>query len=65
MDADAATDRFAQLFDHHAPELLRYCFRRTADAALAEDLVADARQRDSRSPSKPCSRHANQNCYAT
>ena len=40
MDTDADTDRFAQLFDHHAPELLRYCFRRTADAALAEDLVS-------------------------
>jgi RNA polymerase sigma factor (sigma-70 family) len=39
MDADD-TDRFAQLFDQHAPELLRYCFRRTADAALAEDLVS-------------------------
>ncbi len=38
MDADA--DRFTQLFDRHAAELLRYCFRRTADAALAEDLVS-------------------------
>ena len=34
---DAA--RYAQLFDRHAPELLRYCFRRTANAALAEDIV--------------------------
>lgn len=40
MDADADTERFAQLFDEHAPALLRYCFRRTADAALAEDLVS-------------------------
>jgi RNA polymerase sigma-70 factor (ECF subfamily) len=39
-DADADTARFAQLFDRHANELLRYCFRRTADAALAEDLVS-------------------------
>jgi RNA polymerase sigma factor (sigma-70 family) len=31
---------FEQLFERHAPELLRYCFRRTADAALAEDLVS-------------------------
>ncbi len=38
MDADA--DRFTELFDRHAAELLRYCFRRTADAALAEDLVS-------------------------
>ncbi len=42
MTAETATDdaRFAQLFDSHAAELLRYCFRRTADAALAEDLVS-------------------------
>lgn len=39
-DADADTLRFARLYDRHAPELLRYCFRRTADAALAEDLVS-------------------------
>jgi RNA polymerase sigma-70 factor (ECF subfamily) len=31
---------FEDLFDRHAAELLRYCFRRTADAALAEDLVS-------------------------
>ena len=31
---------FAELFHRHASELLRYCFRRTADAALAEDLVS-------------------------
>ena len=31
---------FAELFERHAGELLRYCFRRTADAALAEDLVS-------------------------
>ena len=31
---------FERHFERHAPELLRYCFRRTADTALAEDLVA-------------------------
>ena len=31
---------FERLFERHAPELLRYCFRRTADAAAAEDLVS-------------------------
>ena len=34
------TEHFASLFDRHAAALLRYAFRRTADAALAEDLVA-------------------------
>jgi RNA polymerase sigma-70 factor (ECF subfamily) len=38
--ADPNAARFAELFDRHARELLRYCFRRTADAALAEDLVS-------------------------
>jgi RNA polymerase sigma-70 factor, ECF subfamily len=33
-------DDFAVLYDRHAAEPLRYCFRRTADAALAEDLVS-------------------------
>ena len=37
---DRDSGRHAQLFDRHATELLRYCFRRTADAALAEDLVS-------------------------
>jgi RNA polymerase sigma factor (sigma-70 family) len=37
---DPDTARFERLFDRHAAELLRYCFRRTADAALAEDLVS-------------------------
>jgi RNA polymerase sigma factor (sigma-70 family) len=40
MPTDADTARFAQLYDRHAAELLRYCFRRTADMALAEDLVS-------------------------
>jgi RNA polymerase sigma factor (sigma-70 family) len=40
MPSAADTARFARLFDSHAPELLRYCFRRTADTALAEDLVS-------------------------
>ena len=40
MPPDADASRFAALFDRHAAELLRYCFRRTADAAAAEDLVS-------------------------
>lgn len=40
MRPDADTARFERLFDRHAAELLGYCFRRTADAALAEDLVS-------------------------
>lgn len=40
MHSDVDTARFATLFDRHAAELLRYCFRRTADSALAEDLVS-------------------------
>ena len=39
IDPDADSARFEALFDRHAAELLRFCFRRTADAALAEDLV--------------------------
>lgn len=40
MATDDDTTRFARLYDRHAPALLRYCFRRTGDAALAEDLVS-------------------------
>src|SRR3712207_2939083 len=40
MPEQPPDERFAQLFDRHAAELLRYCFRRTADAAAAEDLVS-------------------------
>jgi delta 1-pyrroline-5-carboxylate dehydrogenase len=46
-DADADSARFAQLFDRHAAELLRFRFRRTADAALAEDLVSVDEVRES------------------
>jgi RNA polymerase sigma factor (sigma-70 family) len=35
-DADA----FGVLFERHAPSVLQFCFRRTADAALAEDLTS-------------------------
>jgi RNA polymerase sigma factor (sigma-70 family) len=35
-DADA----FGVLFERHAPAVLQFCFRRTADAALAEDLTS-------------------------
>lgn len=40
VQATADTAHFEELFDRHARELLRYCFRRTADAALAEDAVS-------------------------
>ena len=40
MESPTETSRFEELFDRHAAELLRYCFRRTADAALAEDAVS-------------------------
>lgn len=40
FDSHADTARFERLFDRHAAELLTYCFRRTADAQLAEDLVS-------------------------
>ena len=33
-------DAFGTLFERHAPEVLRFCFRRTGDAALAEDLTS-------------------------
>jgi RNA polymerase sigma-70 factor (ECF subfamily) len=35
-DADA----FGVLFERHGPAVLQFCFRRTADAALAEDLTS-------------------------
>ncbi len=34
------TDAFGVLFDRHAGAILAYCFRRTADQALAEDLTS-------------------------
>ncbi|HEV2812273.1 MAG TPA: RNA polymerase sigma factor [Solirubrobacteraceae bacterium] len=40
MTSRADTDHFAALFDRHAAELLRYCFRRPANASAAEDLVS-------------------------
>lgn len=33
-------DSFGILFERHAPTVLQFCFRRTADAALAEDLTS-------------------------
>ena len=42
MNPDDGSALFARLYDRHAAELLRYCFRRTADASLAEDLVSIA-----------------------
>jgi RNA polymerase sigma factor (sigma-70 family) len=36
----AESEIFEQLYDLHARELLHYCFRRTGDAAGAEDMVA-------------------------
>ncbi len=35
-DAEA----FGALFERHAPAVLRFCFRRTANAAVAEDLTS-------------------------
>jgi hypothetical protein len=35
-DADA----FGVLFERHAPSVLRFCFRRTGNATLAEDLTS-------------------------
>ena len=35
-------DVFGELFDRHARVLYNYCFRRTADWALAEDLMSTA-----------------------
>jgi RNA polymerase sigma-70 factor (ECF subfamily) len=34
------TDAFGVLFERHAPGVLRFCFRRTGNAALAEDLTS-------------------------
>lgn len=34
------SDRFAELYDRHAAELLRFCFRRTGNATDAQDLVS-------------------------
>jgi DNA-directed RNA polymerase specialized sigma24 family protein len=46
-DADLLTraqrgerDAFGELFERHAPAVLRFCFRRTGNAALAEDLMS-------------------------
>jgi RNA polymerase sigma factor (sigma-70 family) len=33
-------EAFGTLFERHAPAVLRFCFRRTGDAALAEDLTS-------------------------
>jgi RNA polymerase sigma-70 factor (ECF subfamily) len=33
-------DAFGELFERHAPSVLRFCFRRTGNAALAEDLTS-------------------------
>jgi RNA polymerase sigma-70 factor, ECF subfamily len=33
-------EAFGVLFERHAAAVLRYCFRRTGDAALAEDLTS-------------------------
>ena len=34
------SESFGHLFERHAPAVLRFCFRRTGDAALAEDLTS-------------------------
>jgi RNA polymerase sigma-70 factor (ECF subfamily) len=34
------TEAFGALFERHAPAVLRFCFRRTANAAVAEDLTS-------------------------
>jgi RNA polymerase sigma factor (sigma-70 family) len=46
-DADLLTraqrgerDAFGELFERHAPAVLRFCFRRTGNAAVAEDLTS-------------------------
>ena len=36
----ATSDEFAELFDCHARTVYNYCFRRTADWSLAEDLTS-------------------------
>jgi RNA polymerase sigma-70 factor (ECF subfamily) len=33
-------DAFGTLFERHGPTVLQFCFRRTADAAVAEDLTS-------------------------
>jgi RNA polymerase sigma factor (sigma-70 family) len=38
LDGDA--EAFGQLYDRHARSIYNFCFRRTADWAIAEDLVA-------------------------
>jgi RNA polymerase sigma factor (sigma-70 family) len=49
LDTDAAllartqagdTEAFGTLFERHAPAVLRFCFRRTGNAAVAEDLTS-------------------------
>jgi RNA polymerase sigma factor (sigma-70 family) len=46
-DADLLTraqrgerDAFGELFERHAPAVLRFCFRRTGNSAVAEDLTS-------------------------
>jgi RNA polymerase sigma factor (sigma-70 family) len=34
------TEAFGALFERHAPAVLRFCFRRTGNAAAAEDLTS-------------------------
>jgi RNA polymerase sigma factor (sigma-70 family) len=34
------TEAFGTLFERHAPAVLRFCFRRTGNAAVAEDLTS-------------------------
>jgi RNA polymerase sigma factor (sigma-70 family) len=38
QDGDA--NAFGELFERHAPAVLRFCFRRTGNAAVAEDLTS-------------------------
>lgn len=38
--AEGNRDAFATLFDRHASAVYTYCFRRTADWALAEDMTS-------------------------
>src|SRR5919108_1653599 len=38
LDGDA--NAFGELFERHAAAVLRFCFRRTGNAAVAEDLTS-------------------------
>jgi RNA polymerase sigma-70 factor (ECF subfamily) len=40
LDTDTEASEHGRLWDAHAGAIHRYCFRRTADASLAEDLTS-------------------------